>query len=196
MSRYSVSMTGPAAPGRPRSEVARVAVLRAVDDLLVEIGYSAMTMKGIAERAGVGRMTVYRWWPTKAHILIEACDEDARSELAVTAHADPVRTMTDFLVRLATFLTTSPAGAAYRALLGEAQHDSEVGRLVADADLLAAPARAVLDHVRTRLGAVPEDQPAVAELCGPLTLMVMTGAPAPSRPTLHAMAHRLAAAWA
>jgi AcrR family transcriptional regulator len=189
-------MTGSVAPGRPRSETARVAVLRAVDDLLVEIGYSAMTMKGIAERAGVGRMTVYRWWPTKAHILIEACDEDARSELAVTAHTDPVRTMTDFLAGLAAFLTDSPAGAAYRALLGEAPHDTQVRRLVADADLLGAPARAVLDHVRTRLGAVPEDQSAVAELCGPLALLVMTGAPAPSRSSLRAMARRLATAWA
>ncbi|QNP75262.1 TetR/AcrR family transcriptional regulator [Streptomyces roseirectus] len=189
-------MTGSVAPGRPRSESARVAVLHAVDDLLVEVGYSAMTMKGIAERAGVGRMTVYRWWPTKAHILVEACAEDARGELAVTAHADPVRTLTDFLAGLAAFLTASPAGAAYRALLGEAQHDPEVGRLVADADLLGAPARVVLDHVRSRLGAVPEDRFAVAELCGPLALSVMTGAPAPARPALRAMARRLATAWA
>jgi AcrR family transcriptional regulator len=42
-----------------RSEEARRAVLGAVDDLLVEVGYAAMTMKGIAERAGVGRQTVY-----------------------------------------------------------------------------------------------------------------------------------------
>ncbi|MEU9888192.1 helix-turn-helix domain-containing protein [Sphaerisporangium sp. NPDC051011] len=189
-------MTGSAAPGRPRSEAARVAVLRAVDDLLVEVGYSAMTMKGIAERAGVGRMTVYRWWPTKAHILVEACDKDARSELTVTLHADPVRTMADFLVTLGRFLTVSPAGVAYRALLGEAQHDPELGRLVAEADLLAAPAGAVLEHVGTRLGGVPQGQSGVAELCGPLVLMVMTGAPVPSRPTLRAMARRLATAWA
>jgi AcrR family transcriptional regulator len=189
-------MTSSAAPGRPRSEAARIAVLHAVDDLLVEIGYSAMTMKGIAERAGVGRMTVYRWWPTKAHILIEACAEDARGELTVAQHADPVRTMTDFLVNLARFLTASPAGAAYRALLGEAQHDPEVGRLVADADLLAAPGRAVLDHVRTRLASVPEDQFAVACLCGPLVLMVLSGAPAPTRPALRTMARQLASAWA
>ncbi|MFJ1707042.1 TetR/AcrR family transcriptional regulator [Kitasatospora sp. NPDC088346] len=189
-------MTGSAAPGRPRSEDARVAVLQAIDDLLGEVGYAAMTIKGIAERAGVGRMTVYRWWPTKAHILIEACDQDARSELAFTPHADPVRAMTDFLVKLATFLTASPAGAAYRALLGEAQHDPEVSRLVAEADLLAAPARAVVDHVRTRLDAVPEDRFAVAGLCGPLVLMVLTGMPAPARPALRSMARQLATAWA
>src|SRR5580658_3505664 len=69
-----------AALGRPRSEVARRAVLHAVDDLLVDVGYAAMTMKGIAERAGVGRQTVYRWWSNKAEILLEACVADARSE--------------------------------------------------------------------------------------------------------------------
>ncbi|RKN10614.1 TetR/AcrR family transcriptional regulator [Streptomyces radicis] len=184
-----------AALGRPRSETARVAVLRAVDDLLVEIGYSAMTMKGIAERAGVGRQTVYRWWPTKAHILVEACADDARGELAFVVRDDPVGAITDFLVALTEFLTASPAGAAYRALLGEAQHDAEVGRLVAAADLLAPPARAVLGQVRGRLRGVPADPFAVAELCGPVVLIVMTGATPPSRLALRAHARRLAAAW-
>ncbi|KUN25095.1 TetR family transcriptional regulator [Streptomyces antibioticus] len=189
-------MTGSATgPGRPRSEAARVAVLHAVDDLLVEVGYAAMTMKNIAERAGVARMTVYRWWPTKAHILVEACDQDARRELTFAAHSDPVRTVTDFLVGLAKFLTVSPAGIAYRALLGEAQHDPEVGGLVAEADLLAAPAVAVLDQVRDRLENVPPDRFAVAELCGPVVLLVMSGAPAPTRPALRAHARRLVTAW-
>lgn len=173
-----------------------MAVLHAVDDLLVEVGYSAMTMKSIAEHAGVARMTVYRWWPSKAHILIEACALDARKELTVAAHHDPVRTMTGFLVSLGKFLTASPAGAAYRALLGEAQHDPEVSRLVAEANLLGAPAGTVLDRVRSRLDNVPAEQFAVAELCGPLVLIVMTGAPAPSRPSLQAHARRLAMAWA
>ncbi|MFD7713863.1 TetR/AcrR family transcriptional regulator [Streptomyces sp. NPDC059785] len=189
-------MTKPATPGRPRSQSARLAVLHAVDDLLVDIGYSAMTMKGIAERAGVGRQTVYRWWPTKAHILIESCADDADTELTVPAHEDPVRTVTDFLVALAQFLTTSTAGAAYRALLGEAQHDAEVSKLFADADLLAGPARAVLDQVRPAFPGMPEDRLAAAELCGPIVLMVVIGNAPPSLRELRTHAQRLAAAWA
>lgn len=196
MTPYAGGVRKPATPGRPRSETARLAVLHAVDDLLVEIGYSAMTMKGIAEHAGVGRQTVYRWWPTKAHILIESCADDARSELTVPVHADPVRMITDFLVALTQFLTTSAAGAAYRALLGEAQHDTEVSKLVAEADLLAEPARTVLDHIRPHFPGLPDDQLAVAELCGPVVLIVITGNAPPPLRALRGHAQRLAAAWA
>ncbi|WP_431031902.1 TetR/AcrR family transcriptional regulator [Streptomyces sp. P6-2-1] len=189
-------MTGSAAPGRPRSEAARLAVLHAVDDLLVDVGYAAMTMKGIAERAGVGRMTVYRWWPTKAHILIEACAADVSKELTVPDDdAEPVEQLTAFLTALAAFLTGADAGAAYRALLGEAQHDPEVGKLVAAADLLGGPAREVLARVRGRLGGVPEGPFAAAELCGPVVLLVMGGSPAPDAAALRAHAARLAKAW-
>jgi AcrR family transcriptional regulator len=188
-------MVQTAPPGRPRSESARAAVLYAVDDLLTEIGYSAMTMKGIAERAGVGRQTVYRWWPTKAHILIEACADDARTELTVAAHKDPARTITDYLVTLGRFLTAEPAGVGYRALLGEAQHDAEVAGLVAAADLLAGPTRVVLDQVRPQLAHLPNDQFAVAELCGPIVLIVLTGGAVPPRAELRDHARRLVTAW-
>ena len=111
------SEVAPPTPGRPRSEAARRAVLHAVDDMLVEVGYAAMTMKGIAERAGVGRQTVYRWWSTKAQILLEACVDDARSELTTPRRGDAQRNLLDYLVALTEFLTGSPAGLAYRCLL-------------------------------------------------------------------------------
>ena len=180
-----------AQPGRPRSEDARVAVLHAVDDLLLEIGYAAMTMKGIAETAGVGRQTVYRWWPSKAHILVEACAADARSELAIEPGGDPQQTVLAFLRTLTHFLTASPAGAAYRALLGEAQHDAAVRALVAEADLLAAPARAVLAYLPT----APDDQLAVAELCGPIVLSVLTTGRPPEPGVLETHAGNLIRAW-
>ncbi len=52
-------------PGRPRSEVARAAILTAASALLDEAGCAALTIEGIAARAGVGKRTIYRWWPTK-----------------------------------------------------------------------------------------------------------------------------------
>ena len=70
-------------PGRPRSEAARQAILAAALDLVQQDGYRAVTIKGIAERAGVGRQTVYRWWQTKAEVLLEAATE------FVAAHAQP-----------------------------------------------------------------------------------------------------------
>ncbi|MFF3431723.1 TetR/AcrR family transcriptional regulator [Streptomyces sp. NPDC002602] len=169
---------GQATPGRPRSESARIAVLHAVDDMLVEQGYAAMTMKGIAERAGVGRQTVYRWWSTKAEILLEASTSDAAHELDVEPQARPVDDLLAFLEALTTFLTTSPAGLAYRALLGEAQHDTAVRDLVRAADLVGTATSAVLARVRPYAPAMPPSPLAAAQLAGPVVAVILeTGNP-------------------
>jgi AcrR family transcriptional regulator len=181
--------------GRPRSEQARRAVLEAVDDLLVDVGYAAMTMKGIAERAGVGRQTVYRWWATKAEILIEACVEDAEEELSVKPRADPERDLLAYLGALSGFLALSPAGIAYRALLGEAQHDPAVRDLVRAADPLAPSARRVLDRIRPATPGMPTDTLAAAQLIGPVLshALIATG-PLPTA-TLRRHAACLLTAW-
>lgn len=168
------------APGRPRSEAARIAVLHAVDDMLVEEGYAAMTMKGIAERAGVGRQTVYRWWSTKAEILLEASATDAAHELATEPGRRPADDLVGYLDALTVFLVSSPAGLAYRALLGEAQHDAAVRQLVSAADPIGVATGAVLDRVRPHAPAMPPPRLAAAQLTGPvLTVVLATGEPLP-----------------
>ena len=67
----SASRSGPAA-GRPRSEEAHRAILNATLELLVEVGYSALTVEGVAQRAGVGKATIYRRWNSKLLLVIEA----------------------------------------------------------------------------------------------------------------------------
>lgn len=173
MSRYYGPMEGHTTKGgRPRSEQARAAVLHAVDDLLVEVGYAAMTMKGIAERAGVGRQTVYRWWSTKAEVLFEASVIDAQQELAVTSTGRPTADAIAYLGALTRFLTRSPAGIAYRTLLGEAQHDPAVAQLLARQDVIGDSARTVL----ARAGVADADlDQAAALLAGPIYFLVATG---------------------
>jgi AcrR family transcriptional regulator len=178
MPRYTGWVTAiPAHRGRPRSERARIAVLHAVDDLLVEVGYAAMTMKGIAERAGVGRQTVYRWWSTKAEILFEASVIDAASELAPDPQETTAEDLTAYLEAVARFLTVSAAGAAYRALLGEAQHDPAVASLLAATDLLGDSARPVIERAihRGDLPAQTDVDQAAAQLVGPLFFRVVSG---------------------
>jgi AcrR family transcriptional regulator len=70
--------------GRPRDERARQAIHRATRDLLVEGGYGNLTIDAIARRAGVGRQTVYRWWPTKADVALEAMTTQAELDIAAT----------------------------------------------------------------------------------------------------------------
>lgn len=158
--------------GRPRSEQAREAVLQAVDDLLLDVGYAAMTMKGIAAKAGVSRMTVYRWWSTKAEILLEASAADAAEELAITSAGTPLDDLTAYLEALARFLAHSPAGAAYRALLGEAQHDAAVAGLLASKDVLGDSARTVLEQAVDL--PIPADR-ATALLIGPTFFWILSG---------------------
>ncbi|GAA1614792.1 TetR/AcrR family transcriptional regulator [Actinoplanes couchii] len=157
--------------GRPRSEPARAAVLWAVDDLLAKVGYAAMTMKGIAELAGVSRMTVYRWWSTKAEILFEASALDAEEELTVPPDDDPFEDVTRYLEALHYFLTRSHAGAAYRALLGEAQHDPAVAALLAGRDILGDTARAVV----SRVAPDADHDRATALLIGPMFFWILSG---------------------
>src|SRR4051812_49585182 len=64
-----------------RSEQARAAVLHAADDLLVEHGFAGLTIEKIAAKAGVAKQTIYRWWPSKVDILLDAYGEDVAQEL-------------------------------------------------------------------------------------------------------------------
>ena len=58
--------------GRPRSRRAHQAVLEAASDLLLTRGLSAVSMDTVAERAGVSKATIYRWWPTKESLALDA----------------------------------------------------------------------------------------------------------------------------
>jgi AcrR family transcriptional regulator len=64
-------MTDPRRPGRPRSETARAAILDAAVAELQEKGFAATTVDAIAARAGVGKQTIYRWWSSKADVVLE-----------------------------------------------------------------------------------------------------------------------------
>lgn len=59
-------------PGRPRSEKARVAILRSTLKILGETGFADLTMEGVASHADVGKATLYRWWPNKGALIADA----------------------------------------------------------------------------------------------------------------------------
>ncbi|MGW5210109.1 TetR/AcrR family transcriptional regulator [Streptomyces sp. NPDC004051] len=68
-----MATNSPALPDSTRrSERSRRAIYDAALALVVEIGYPKTTIEGIAARAGVGKQTIYRWWPSKADVLLEA----------------------------------------------------------------------------------------------------------------------------
>lgn len=107
-----------------RSEAARRAVLEAADDLLAERGFAGVTIEGIASRAGVAKQTIYRWWSSKAEVLMDAFAEDAAEDLAPPDRGSLATDLTEHLARLAGFLGCSDAGRVFVALIGQAQHDA------------------------------------------------------------------------
>jgi AcrR family transcriptional regulator len=109
-----------------RSEQARLAVLEAADDLLVERGFADLTIEGIAARAGVAKQTIYRWWDSKSDILFDAFIADAEEFFTAPDHGDLGGDLRDHLGQLAAFLTTTDSGAVFRALAGQAQHTPAV----------------------------------------------------------------------
>ena len=62
-------------PGRPRNAAYDKSILAAALEMLVEKGYTGLTIDGVAARAGVGRPTIYRRWPSKAALAIAALEE-------------------------------------------------------------------------------------------------------------------------
>lgn len=59
-------------PGRPRSEKSRKAILDATRRLLTHMPLGDLSIEAIAKKAGVGKTTIYRWWPNKAAVAMEA----------------------------------------------------------------------------------------------------------------------------
>lgn len=58
--------------GSRRSERSRRAILVATRELLSEVGYRKVSIEAIAARAGVGKQTIYRWWPSKGAVIFES----------------------------------------------------------------------------------------------------------------------------
>ncbi|GAA1901758.1 TetR/AcrR family transcriptional regulator [Streptantibioticus ferralitis] len=144
-----VGMAEMAARGRPRSETARRAVLDAALRLCQRDGYQALTIKGIAEAAGVGRQTVYRWWPTKEAVLLEALRDLVHRQGARLAPdtgdtLGDIRTLLDTTFRLARELT----GHALVGLMAEAQHDPGLSARLQGT--VVGPRRAALHDVLVR----------------------------------------------
>jgi AcrR family transcriptional regulator len=133
--------------GRPRSEKARQAILAAAGDLMLSGGLPAATMDAIAARAGVSKVTVYKWWPSRGAVALDGFLDRVAGTLAIPAGlsaADALTWQIDALIRI--FRDTT-AGPLMRALVAVAQTDPDIAGALRDQWL--APRRAVcLDTLR------------------------------------------------
>jgi AcrR family transcriptional regulator len=113
--------------GRPRSEKARRAILEAATELLLEQGLGTVSMDAVAERAGVSKATIYRWWRSKELLALDALyDEWA----AVSTPRDTGTLRGDLLSLLRPWvreLGRRPFGRIVAALITHAQTDPDFG---------------------------------------------------------------------
>ena len=135
--------------GRRRNDAARDAILDAAFRLLSGPEAAELTIEAIAAEAGVGRQTIYRWWPSKGAVLADALIRHARVVV-------PERDTGTFTGDLAAFLTDSFAGLAeqgyaarLRQIVAVAQQDEHVARLLRDFTAVRRAAlRALLERGR------------------------------------------------
>jgi len=114
--------------GRPRSEKARGAILQAAAELLLDQGLAAVSMDAVAARAGVSKATIYRWWPTKETLALDALYHEWA---AVPAARDTGSLRGDLLSLLrpwARLASRRPYGRVIAALVTEAQTDPVFAR--------------------------------------------------------------------
>jgi len=112
-------------PGRPRSEHARQAILRSTMNLLQHTGFDDLTIEAIAADAGVGKATVYRWWPNKGALVVDAFASGTESKLHFPDTGSVYRDVS-FQMRRAVAIFRSPQGRIVAALLGAGQSDLEL----------------------------------------------------------------------
>ncbi|WP_210586847.1 TetR/AcrR family transcriptional regulator [Streptomyces sp. GESEQ-35] len=146
----------PAPDSTRRSEKSRRAIYDAAIELVAEVGYPRTTIEGIAARAGVGKQTIYRWWTSKADVLLEAfldlseqASRDAGSEEAyVIPDTGDLAADLKAVLRLTVDQLKDPRfEAPSRALAAEGVVDEKLGRIFMT-KLLEPSLQLYVDRVR------------------------------------------------
>jgi AcrR family transcriptional regulator len=186
-------------PGRRRDAGLDEAILQATRELLTEYGYDAMTMDAVAERAGTGKSTVYRRWPSKVRLTVDSllCSK----QLSISEVPDSGSLRED-LLSVATMAMRMKNDELMSGLISAIREDAEVAavfheqfvsgrvRLMrellerarergevlagADLDMIAAVAPAMI-HYRKIVAHRPMDQEFAERLVDAVILPLVTG---------------------
>lgn len=123
----------PSAPDPDRrSERARQAILDASLALIGELGYDNVTIEAIARRAGCGKQTIYRWWPSKGAVVLEAATRSLDPVVAFPDSGNLAADLRTHLKGIVKLIATTDFGAAYRGLIAAGQSDPELLRAISD----------------------------------------------------------------
>lgn len=145
--------------GPVRSEAARAAILAATAELFAERGYEHLTIEGVAQSAGVGKQTIYRWWRSKGPLVAECLMEGRLfgDRLAVPDTGD-VRADLEAWLRTVLTLVDAERGLVLSLLGAAAEHAEVAERLDASLTFSAS----IADRLEAGTGTTANLRPGVA----------------------------------
>jgi AcrR family transcriptional regulator len=114
-----------------RNEASRRAILDAALQLCAELGYRRLTIEAIAARAGVSKKTIYRWWPSKGAVMLEAVDDVAKAVAEHPNTGDLAADLRNQLTAVIGLLTPTKTSAVV-GLIAEALHDEDLAHDLRD----------------------------------------------------------------
>lgn len=117
--------------GAKRNPDSAEAILEAAEAVLLESGYAGFSIEAVARRARAGKPTIYRWWPSKAALLLDVYRRQKRD-----VGQPDTGSLEEDLFQLARSLFTlwrdTPAGTIFRSIIAEAQSDAKAAEALAD----------------------------------------------------------------
>lgn len=178
-------------PGRPRSDAAHSAILKAARELLVEEGFTRLRLEHVAARAGVGKGTIYRRWPSKEALTLDLVLELAEPHLAIADVGDTRAELREAVLNPVLAITRSTFGPVIRAMMSQIAGNPAIGDPFRES--VVARRRAEVAHVIERgiargdLRADADPTIATELLVGPVYFRLVFGGPLDA-----AFAHRVA----
>jgi AcrR family transcriptional regulator len=114
---------------RRRGETLERAIFDAVLDQLQTVGYVGLTMEGVATGAHTGKAALYRRWPRKEDLVVDAIEHALPSPTDLPDHGNARDDLLDLLRRM-TAMLNSPTGGALQCLMSETERDESFARLL------------------------------------------------------------------
>ena len=147
-------------------------LLQVTLELAAEVGYAGLNIEAVARRAGVGKHTIYRRWPSMAALLLDALSRVWTTDLDYHDTGDVRADLREQFLRSAPALASPPIGPVYRAVIAEAQADETLRATLHDRILRTVEERTLARITRAQetgelVGGVDLTFPAEV-LCGTL----------------------------
>ena len=167
--------------GPVRSAAARDSILDATARLFAQQGYDHLTMEGIAKEAGVGKQTIYRWWPSRGALIVDCMIEGRLIPLDIDIPdtGELRRDLDAWLESILTVVADPRGGSLLRSLVAAAAEDAAVGDRLAEslgADQTLSLRFASAARIGQLAADAPVDQLGLAIL-GAITLPILARRP-------------------